>query len=43
MKKQTLITLLIIPFVVSLMSFVSVIVLKNVSAVDILDISWDYK
>ncbi len=43
MKKKTLIILLIVPFIVGLLSFVSAVILKNTVAVDILDIVWDYK
>lgn len=42
MKKKTLLILLIIPFIIGLLSFVSVIVLNNTVATDILDILWDY-
>lgn len=43
MKNKTLVALLIIPFVIGLISFVSVILLNNSVAIDILDIVWSYK
>lgn len=43
MKKRTLTILLIVPFVISLLTFVSVKILDNQVAVDILDINWKYK
>ena len=42
MKNKTLPILLLIPFVVALLAFVSVIALNNTVASDILGISWDY-
>lgn len=42
MKKRTLIILLIIPFIISLLTFVSIKILDNAVAVDILGISWKY-
>lgn len=42
MKKRTLTILLIIPFIISLMTFVSIKILDNQVAVDILGIQWDY-
>lgn len=42
MKKRTLSILLIIPFIISLMTFVSIKILDNQVAVDILDIEWNY-
>lgn len=42
MKKRTLTILLIVPFVISLLTFVSVKILDNQVAVDILDIDWNY-
>lgn len=42
MKKRTLTILLIIPFIISLMTFVSIKILDNQVAVDILGIEWDY-
>ncbi len=43
MKKRTLTILLIIPFIISLMTFVSIKILDNQVAVDILDINWNYQ
>ncbi len=43
MKKRTLTLLLVIPFVISLMTFVSVKILDNQVAVDLLDIDWKYQ
>lgn len=43
MKKRTLTILLIIPFIISLLTFVSVKILDNKVAVDILGIEWNYK
>lgn len=43
MKKRTLAILLIIPFIISLLTFVSIKILDNQVAVDILGISWDYQ
>ncbi len=43
MKKRTLILLLIIPFIISLLTFVSIKILDNQVAVDILGIQWDYQ
>lgn len=43
MKKKTLVILLIIPFVISLLTFVSVSILQNTVATDITDISWIYQ
>ncbi len=42
MKKRTLTILLVIPFVISLLTFVSTKILDNQVAVDILDIDWKY-
>lgn len=42
MKKRTLIILLVIPFILSLLTFVSIKILDNAVAVDILGIRWDY-
>lgn len=42
MKKRTLTILLIIPFVISLMTFASIKILDNQVAVDILGIEWGY-
>ena len=42
MKNKTLLILLIIPFIIGLLSFVSVIVLNNTVASDIVDITWTY-
>lgn len=42
MKKRTLAILLIIPFVISLLTFVSIKILDNAVAVDILGIMWNY-
>jgi len=41
-NKKTLVILLIIPFIIGLISFVSVIVLQNTVAQDISGIIWDY-
>ena len=41
-NKKTLVILLIIPFIIGLISFVSVIVLQNTVAQDIAGILWDY-
>ncbi len=43
MKKRTLAILLIIPFIISLLTFVSIKILDNQVAVDILDIEWNYQ
>lgn len=43
MKKRTLVILLIIPFIISLLTFVSIKILDNKVAVDILGIQWDYQ
>ncbi len=43
MKNKTLPILLLIPFVVALLAFVSVIALNNTVASDILGIDWSYK
>lgn len=43
MKKKTLLILLIIPFIISLLTFVSVSILRNTVASDISDISWTYQ
>ena len=43
MKKRTLTILLIIPFVISLLTFVSIQILDNQVASDILGIQWNYK
>lgn len=43
MKKKTLAVLLVIPFVVSLLTFVSVKILNDQVAVDIKDIKWKYR
>ena len=43
MKKRTLAILLIIPFIISLLTFVSIKILDNQVAVDILGIEWDYQ
>ena len=43
MKKKTLVILLIIPFVIGLLSFISVILLNITVASDITDILWNYK
>lgn len=43
MKKKTLIVLLIIPFIIGLLSFISVILLNITVASDISDIIWNYK
>lgn len=43
MKKRTLTILLIIPFLISLLTFVSIKILDNQVAVDILDIAWNYQ
>lgn len=43
MKKKTLIVLLIIPFVIGLVTFVSTVVLTNTIASDITDILWNYE
>ena len=42
MKKKTLLILLIIPFIISLLTFVSIQILDNSVASDILGISWKY-
>ena len=42
MKKRTLSILLIIPFIISLLTFVSIKILDNQVAVDILGIKWAY-
>lgn len=42
MKKRTLSILLIIPFIISLLTFASIKILDNQVAVDILGISWGY-
>lgn len=42
MKKKTLIILLIIPFIISLITFVSVTIMTNSVLADISDISWKY-
>lgn len=42
-KKKTLVILLAIPFVIGLLSFVSIAILTNTVAADILDISWAYR
>lgn len=42
-NKKTLVILLLAPFLVGLLSYVSVTVLKNVIGVDISDIDWDYE
>ena len=42
MKKNTLVILLIIPFIISLLTFVSVVILNNAVAVDIDGIRWSY-
>lgn len=41
-SSKTLIILLVIPFAIALLSFISVIVLNNTVAADISDIIWDY-
>ncbi len=43
MKKRTLAFLLIIPFIISLLTFVSIKILDNQVAVDILGIEWNYQ
>ena len=43
MKKRTLTILLIIPFIISLLTFVSIQILDNQVASDILGIQWNYK
>ena len=42
-SSKTLIILLVIPFVIALLSFISVVVLNNTVAADIVDIVWSYK
>jgi len=42
MKKRTLAILLVIPFIISLLTFASIKILDNQVAVDILGIQWDY-
>ncbi len=42
MKKKTLAVLLVIPFIISLLTFVSIKILDNAVAVDILGIEWNY-
>ena len=42
MKKKTLVILLIIPFIISLLTFVSVTIMTNLVAADISDIAWTY-
>lgn len=42
-SSKTLIILLIIPFAIALLSFISVVVLNNTVAADISDIIWDYQ
>lgn len=41
-KNKTLVILLIIPFVIAILTFVSVIVVKRTVKADITDIKWDY-
>ena len=43
MKKKTLVILLVIPFIISLLTFASIKILDNQVAVDILGIQWDYQ
>lgn len=43
MKKKTLAVLLVIPFIISLLTFVSIKILDNAVAVDILGIEWKYQ
>lgn len=40
--KKTLSILLIIPFIVAILTFVNILVLKNTIGVDIIGINWDY-
>ena len=42
MKNKTLIILLVIPFIISLLTFASVQILENVVPADIIDIAWNY-
>lgn len=42
-SSKTLIILLVIPFVIALLSFISVVVLNNTVAADISDIVWNYQ
>ena len=43
MKRKTLVILLIIPFLLGILSFVTVTILTRAVAVDISDISWNYR
>ena len=43
MHKKTLIILLVIPFIIGLLSFVSVVIMNNTVAADITNILWDYE
>lgn len=43
MKKKTLIVLLVIPFIISLLTFTSIVLADIIVASDILDIAWDYR
>lgn len=42
MKNKTLIILLVIPFIIGILTFVSYAIFENTVAIDILDISFDY-
>lgn len=43
MKSKTLVILLIVPFIIGLLTFVSIIALENFVYADIVDIKWKYK
>ena len=43
MKNKTLFVLLLIPFVIAILGFVNITILKNTLEVDITGISWNYQ